>query len=871
MLASNGKCIFNKRGSVIAAYIRSCYKSSMYCDLVLITSGNEKISCHKLVLCSLSQRLLSTCSGTQDSEDTTYVLLPQFTHQEVKSVVDRVYGCLDHGKVEMPSNEVTAALGIESTPLRRTNGPHDHEANRKRHGSDALHDSKRRKSDDDIDNEGSAEWEIECDPNIVKSEFVLSDLEMEEMNYVGNNVEEMAFVKSAKTIKQKRKVVKIKPKPEDYPPHADMVTSAIKDEKESFSDSSVEDKELIEVSAKVQESRPKRPYNKTGKFKGALKKNKGNDQPTGPSAEELLAQESDAEVLALQEELVALEPLWKPHDNISSEVHKWISECDTKRILVKRAGARFNLAPLRSNKQWAEMEMSEKPSFAAILGVKKLQENSLDPRLIKFNGELVVGRPLAWSLPRSGDDVKAQYNAVMDAYKQLLGFSDEELHCTTIFLRAQFGGAKGIKHHKYGTPKEHVRKKISKQLRVMSKEVVCDELMRLEVKRVPERNQCRTNFDLDYDRCRLQLDDSLQTEDFEGLMVVAWYGDGQSLGKVLNFDQDPGIFLNVLKDVWTDVKTAGSYKLPFTDHMYQCFMSVYERTFASEILPQLMDGSAPSKICSMCGKLFYMISEYDRTMYIAHTKTHDHETPLVCDCEDAKAITSASGRERHKKLYHSDGKFVECSIPKCTDIIAVGALDEHIKDFHMVNLFCEQCGISFNDKKLYKKHYNMNHVEVECKVCKLKFPSRVPLTAHMRTHKGEPHPCLECGKEYPDRFILNAHIRQAHTPNDQKPFQCPYPGCGNGYIDRTTLLIHLNNIHFKKYLYCCQYGCSDASYKDQSNLRQHYKKKHDLKYKTKTLRLEDCFKLMTEEEQVYHESILHDSSFYKKLQQNKKK
>ena len=124
-------------------------------------------------------------------------------------------------------------------------------------------------------------------------------------------------------------------------------------------------------------------------------------------------------------------------------------------------------------------------------------------------------------------------------------------------------------------------------------------------------------------------------------------------------------------------------------------------------------------------------------------------------------IDSALGRERHKKLFHSDGKFVQCSISKCTDILAVGALDEHVKEFHMVNLFCEQCGISFCDKKLYKRHYNMNHVEVECKVCKIKFPSRPPLIAHMRTHKGDPHPCHECGKEYPDKFILNAHIREA--------------------------------------------------------------------------------------------------------------
>ena len=145
----------------------------------------------------------------------------------------------------------------------------------------------------------------------------------------------------------------------------------------------------------------------------------------------------------------------------------------------------------------------------------------------------------------------------------------------------------------------------------------------------------------------------------------------------------------------------------------------------------------------------------------------------------------------------------------------------------------------------------------------------------MKTHRGDPrltlHPCDLCGKEFPEKFILRSHIKAVHTPKDKLPFQCPYPDCGNGYCDMTTTLIHLNNMHFKKYVFVCQFGCPGASYKDQSNLRTHYKKKHDMKYKTHTLRLEDCFKLMTEEEQVYHESILQTTSIYKKLEKSTRK
>ena len=45
--------------------------------------------------------------------------------------------------------------------------------------------------------------------------------------------------------------------------------------------------------------------------------------------------------------------------------------------------------------------------------------DGIDPRLVKFNGDLLVGRPLAWSYPRSGEELDAQYDAVMEAYRDV--------------------------------------------------------------------------------------------------------------------------------------------------------------------------------------------------------------------------------------------------------------------------------------------------------------------------------------------------------------------------------------------------------------------------------------------------------------------
>ena len=55
-------------------------------------------------------------------------------------------------------------------------------------------------------------------------------------------------------------------------------------------------------------------------------------------------------------------------------------------------------------------------------------------------------------------------------------------------------------------------------------------------------------------------------------------------------------------------------------------------------------------------------------------------------------------------------------------------------------------------------------------------------------------------------------------------------------------------------------------YKDESNLRAHYKKRHGQKLHGMNIpTLEDYLKTMAEEERVYHESILCRSEHYKRL------
>ena len=105
--------------TVLAPYIASCYESSRFCDLTLVTMNNMRIHCHKMVLASLSRGLRGILAACDEESEAASVHLPEFNFQEVKAVVDRIYASVGECEVEIPSTDVTRVLGIESCPAKR--------------------------------------------------------------------------------------------------------------------------------------------------------------------------------------------------------------------------------------------------------------------------------------------------------------------------------------------------------------------------------------------------------------------------------------------------------------------------------------------------------------------------------------------------------------------------------------------------------------------------------------------------------------------------------------------------------------------------------------------------------------------------------
>ncbi|KAJ8388880.1 hypothetical protein AAFF_G00126360 [Aldrovandia affinis] len=88
-----------------------------------------------------------------------------------------------------------------------------------------------------------------------------------------------------------------------------------------------------------------------------------------------------------------------------------------------------------------------------------------------------------------------------------------------------------------------------------------------------------------------------------------------------------------------------------------------------------------------------------------------------------------------------------------------------------------------------------------CRVCGLTLPSALQLREHMHLHSGaRPHRCAECGKQFCHLTNYRAHLRShAQAPT----VRCRI--CEASFESEESLAHHLENSHFEKEFYQCDY------------------------------------------------------------------
>ncbi|CAG0887437.1 unnamed protein product [Cyprideis torosa] len=166
---------------------------------------------------------------------------------------------------------------------------------------------------------------------------------------------------------------------------------------------------------------------------------------------------------------------------------------------------------------------------------------------------------------------------------------------------------------------------------------------------------------------------------------------------------------------------------------------------------------------------------------------------------------------------------------------------------------CEQCGKQFKTKTLLDRHIKGVHgPKVPCSICSHHCIPGREYDWHMKLHEKYPeNRCPHCNKNYANPYVLNSHIKQAHSPEAR--IVCNI--CGNRYLE-SYMKRHMAMIHSKEGRALSCEHCGEVS-RSSYALKVHYQKAHSDTVERKPCKV--CGKTFLFQFQLKRHESVHES------------
>ena len=185
--------------------------------------------------------------------------------------------------------------------------------------------------------------------------------------------------------------------------------------------------------------------------------------------------------------------------------------------------------------------------------------------------------------------------------------------------------------------------------------------------------------------------------------------------------------MRILFDTW---RTKNFF--PPCPYLADKYLASEDLMLVPKCIPRILQQRSQEgtgRTCEICGQMLPYVTQNDINNYTRHQKKHKFET-WKCSCD--ATFSGYKETERHVKLYHSKGDYIQCE--KCISVMQRKYMAKHLDQCHR-DFICNVCGKICHNSNALRVH-GLDHKPYQCKTC---FEQMIGVTRWRAHKKNSPH------------------------------------------------------------------------------------------------------------------------------------